>query len=51
MEASRTNQAQNVSTAVGGEIYMLNEVETVEYVQKVYCSFAVRGVNMNVKVT
>lgn len=34
-----------------GEIYMLSEVETAENVQKVCCAFAVRGVDMNVKVT
>lgn len=40
--------SSRMSTAVGGEIYMLSKVETAENVQKVCCAFAVRGVDMNV---
>ena len=46
MDADGTDQVQNVSMAVGGEIYMLGQVEAVEYIQKVGCSF---GVNVNIK--
>lgn len=45
-EASGTDQVQNVSAVVGGKINMLSEVKTIEYVQEIYCTFAVWGVNV-----
>lgn len=36
---------------VGGEVDVLCEVSAVEYVQKVQCTFTVRGVDVEVEVS
>lgn len=50
-ESSGTDKVQNVTTVMGGKIYMLSEIKAIEYFGEVGGCCVVCGVNVDVEIT